>query len=284
MAQQTELSTTQAPETAIEKATADIDAVLAKCNTQALATLPTLRQTVVLAHGITQLRKVLDDKLMREIFMPLQGTPLGFVTDRQNAKEGPKEYSIAEVRDCMIEAMIAGFRPVGNEINIISGRAYGAKAGYERKVREYPRLTDLRLSPGVPQTSGDRGALVPFRASWKLDGNPMEIVRDVAKDADGITRDSRIAVRVNAGMGADAIIGKATRKMLKAIYDMISGSTWTLQDGEIEAIDTHGVAIEPTPPPAAPEQDGKRIKMGKGKQTLETVKPAQNGGQDQQRE
>jgi hypothetical protein len=266
--------------TAIEKATADIDAVLAQCNTHALKELPALRQAVVLAAGVTQLRNILSKEIVERVFMPLQGTPLGFVTD----KDTSGGYSWEVVRDCMIEAMIAGFRPVGNEINIISGRVYGAKAGYERKVREYPRLTDLRLSPGVPQTSGDRGALVPFRASWKLDGNPMEIVRDVAKDADGITRDSRIAVRVNAGMGADAIIGKATRKMLKAIYDMISGSTWTLQDGEIEAIDTHGVAIEPTPPPAAPEQDGKRIKMGKGKQTLETVKPAQNGGQDQQRE
>ena len=84
-------------------------------------------------------------------------------------------------------------------------------------------------------------------------------------------------LQADLGMGADAIIGKATRKMLKAIYDMVSGSTWTLQDGEVEAIDTNGVAVGPTPPPAAPEQDGKRIKMGKKPAPAREREPGEEG-------
>lgn len=275
-AEQTELPTTAA-ETAIEKATADIDALLEKCSVEAIKGLPVLRQTVVLAHGIDQLRKVLNNDLMKKVFMPLQGTALGFMTDRQNAKEGPKEYSIETVRECLIEAMIHGFRPIGNEINIIKGRAYAAKAGYERKVPEFPGLTDLRLEPGVPHMVGDKGALVPYRANWRLNGKAMSLVRDIAKDKDNITRDSRIVVRVNREMGPDAIIGKATRKMLKAIYDMISGSEITLSDGEVEAIDTNGTTVEASPPPAPPEQDGRRMKMGKddgkGKKSAPKAEP-----------
>jgi len=247
----------------VDKATAEIERVLDTCNTIQLKELPTLRQAVVLATGVTQLRRVMNDDLVREVFMPLQGTPLGFQTDRDNAKDGkPREYSIQTVRECMIEAMVAGFRPVGNEINIIAGRTYGAKAGYQRKVSEFPGLTDLRMTPGVPYMIGEKGALVAYRASWKLNGAPMELVRDLLPGADGIKRDTRIAVRVNSMMGPDAIIGKATRKMLKAIYDMVSGSTFTLEDGDVDSIDTSGVVVDVAPSPAPPENDGQRMKMG----------------------
>ncbi len=243
--------------TAIQRATSEIETVLQSCNAMALREMPALTQAVTLATGVTQLRKVLSDDLVKAVFMPLQGSPLGFVTDKD--KEGG--YGIAVVRDCMIEAMIHGLRPVGNEINIIAGRCYAAKNGYARLVSTWPGLTDLALTPGVPQMVGDKGALLAFRAAWRLNGVQMELVRDLTKRADGTPSDTRIAVRVNSGMGADAVIGKATRKFLKQIYDLLSGSKLTIQDGE--AIDTVGeVQSEPAPAPAPPEQDGKRIKMG----------------------
>lgn len=246
------------PTTAIQKATTEIERVLSECNAMTLREMPALSQAVTLATGINTLRKAMSDDLMRQVFMPLQGSALGFITD----KDRDGGYPVSVVRDCMIEAMIHGLRPVGNEINIIAGRFYAAQNGFARIVAEYPGLTDLVLTPGVPVFVGDKGALVPYRATWQLQGKRQEIVCDVVKRADGSASDTRIAVRVNAGMGSDAVIGKAKRKLLKRVYETITGSKLNMTDGEV--IDTVGeVQSEPAPAPAAPEQDGKRIKLGK---------------------
>ena len=240
----------------IELATTEIENVLAQCNAARLRELPVLTQMVALATGIQQLRKVLNKDLVESTFMPLQGSALGFITDRD--RDGG--YDGQTVRDCMIEGLIHGLRPVGNEINIISGRCYATKNGYARLVSEFEGLTDLELMPGVPHAAGD-GALVPFTARWRLNGKPDQIVLEYVKRPDGSISDTRIAVKVNKGMGADAILGKAERKMLKRIHTRLTGSKLSLTDGD--AMDTTGVAVsEPTPPLAPPEQDGRRMSLG----------------------
>lgn len=245
---------------AIEKATAEIEKALETCNVMALREMPALTQAVTLATGINSLRKLMTEDMVKQVFMPLQGSALGFVTD----KDRDGGYPPAVVRDVMIEAMIHGLRPVGNEINVIAGRMYAAQNGFARLVAEYPGLTDLVLTPGVPSHAGDKGALVPYRASWRLNGKAQELVREYRKREDGTVDDTRIAVRVNAGMGADAVIGKAKRKFLKQIYETITGSKLNIAEGEV--VDTVGdVMSEPTEPPAPPEQDGRRIKMGGSK-------------------
>jgi hypothetical protein len=243
--------------TAIEEATPRIEAALVKCNATELASLPTLSKAVRLAAGINELRKALTSEIMERVIMPLQGSPLGFVTDKDKDGGYPPEV----VRDCMIEGMIRGLQPVNNEINIISGRCYAAKNGMKRLVTTFPGLTDLRITPGVPTLAGDKGAVISMRATWNLNGQPMEIYRGIQKDKDGVvTDDTRIAVRVNSGMGPDAIIGKAERKIFKAIYELVSGAS--IPEGD--EIDTVGEVVQagPTPPPAPPEQDGRRIKLG----------------------
>ncbi len=81
-----------------------------------------------------------------------------------------------------------------------------------------------------------------------------------AQEKDGT--DMRIPVKVNGGMGADAILGKAERKMLFRIYQRVNGSSFGAVDGEVgdvEAINTTGE----TAPSPAPEgtPDGRRIKL-----------------------
>jgi hypothetical protein len=239
---------------AIDDATTEIEAALERCNASALAALPALKQAVTLAGGVQRLRRALSDDIMQRIFMPLQNTVLGFLTDQ---KQG---YDIATVRDCVIEAMIKGAQPVNNEFNIISGRCYIAKNGLKRMVMQWPGLTNLVVTPGVPEMAPNSTALIAMRATWIQDGKRQELYR--GKTA---TEDTRIAVRVNAGMGPDAIIGKAERKLYKAIFEVLSGHSVTIDDGD--AIDTVGqvvAASEPAPVPGA-EQEGRRIKMGNGK-------------------
>lgn len=239
--------TTETKADALAKAGADIEQVVKECGLFALRNQPVFVQTITLAKGIKQLQSVLTKGVVEAYFTPLQNSTLGFLTDK------PDGYGWDVVRDCVIEAMLRGFRPIGNEMNIISGRFYGAKNGFERVVREYPGLSNLEFDLAVPVLAGDKGALVGFRARWALDGDVMELSGVAPRE--GELMDTRIPVKVNGGMGPDAILGKATRKMFFRIYNRITG---------VQVLDAEGEDV-PMPPKVLPAvveaaQDGKRQK------------------------
>lgn len=179
---------------------------------------------LLIAEGMATLRTSMTPQVMKPI-MALQGTPLGFVTD----KDRSGGYDEATVRDCTIEAWLRGFYHCGNEFNIISGRFYGAKAGFERLVRRHEGVTNFQIHTGVPEINGGN-ALVQVVASWELNGAPDRIERTKRKLSDGSEIDLRVPVRVNAGMGIDAIIGKVHRKVFAEIYQRMTGQT--IPDGE----------------------------------------------------
>jgi hypothetical protein len=247
-------SSTAIQVSAIEKVSQAIEAAVAECGIERISGLPAFMQAVKMAQGISALRAALTDQFVAQAIMPLQGSKLGFLTDKD--KEGG--YGIHVVREASIEAMLRGFSVVGNEFNIIAGGFYGAKAGFARKVLEFPGLTDLVLEPGVPQLIADKGALVPYTATWRLDGKPMVMACEYTKEGEKIT-DRRIPVKVNAGMGTDAVLGKAERKLFARIFQRLNGNTFGLVDGEVgdEPIVTTG---EPAPSPV-PEgtPEGKRV-------------------------
>lgn len=258
--------------TNIEKVSEAIEAAINECGIRSISKLPAFMQAIRMAQGIAALRGALTDTFVQTTLMPLQGTALGFLTDKD--KDGG--YGLNVVRDCAIEAMLRGFNIVGNEFNIIAGRFYGTRAGFERAVAEYPGVTSLVLQPGVPQMK-DGGALVPFAASWLLGGKPMNISCQ-APVADSPV-DTRIPVKVNAGMGTDAVIGKATRKILYRIFQRLNGSSYGLSDGEVgdEPILTTG---EPAPSPVpVGTPEGKRIKLGGKTKTNGAAAPAREASE-----
>lgn len=236
---------------AIQKATDDIESVVAQCNVMALREKPALLQAIELAQGVAKLREILPDGIVQRYFMPLQGSKLGFVTD----KDADKGYSVAIVREVVIEALLRGFRPVGNEFNIIAGNFYGAKNGFERIVREWPGLTNLRIDLGVPHLVAEKGALVPCEARWRLDGRNMSVE---CKPPTSDAFDTRIPVKVNGGMGPDAILGKATRKLYARVYQVLTGCSNDIVDADGETITVPAPSL---PAPAEPAKDGQRIKM-----------------------
>lgn len=187
-----------------------------------------------MAAAIRALHQAVNEDMMKDI-MHLQGTGLGFLTDKDDpAKNNPPGYPVGEVKLVAIEAALMGAFWVGNEFNIIANRPYLTKNFFTRKLREFPGLTDLRLSPGVPSLIGDKGALVPYVATWKLNGQEMRIERLLRKIDDKTDLDERIPIRVNSGMGADAILGKAERKIKAQIYNRLTGSDFT--DGDIDDV------------------------------------------------
>lgn len=127
---------------------------------------------MIVARATQKVRDLITPAMMKDV-MRLMGSPLGFLTDRDRDQQ---KYKPEEVKDALIIALVRGFQPVNNEFNLISGGFYAAKNGLERIVREWPGLTDLVLKPGVPVLSGDgRGALVPYRATWKIEDRAMQL-------------------------------------------------------------------------------------------------------------
>lgn len=207
-----------------------------------------IAETFTLALAVQELRGAIVP-LVPQI-RPLVGTSLGFRTDRDTGDK--PAYPDAVIADCLVEATARGLRWTGNEMNIIGGRCYTTKEGYARLVSDLPGLSDLELTPAVPRM-GDGGAVVKYRATWKQDGKPMLIERD-------------IPTRLNAGMGADGAIGKATRKILAAVHARVTGSLQSFADADAEDVEPSskaGVLAERmagrtirTLPPAPPQHEG----------------------------
>jgi hypothetical protein len=215
------------PATAISPAqVAALETALSECGETFRQSNGALARSLAIAQGLQQLQTLIEPAMPSII--GLMNTPLGFLTDRDPANSGKdgkplSPYEPAIVKRCVIEAALRGARWVGNEFNIISKRPYLTKEFFARKVAEIPGLTDLILQPGVPQ-SCQNGALVPFVATWRMDGKPMRLERLTAKLDDGSVFDNRIPVRVNAAMGVDAILGKAERKILAAIFKRLTAT------------------------------------------------------------
>lgn len=247
----------------LSAATETITSTLMTCSIEKLKALPAMQQTMQMAMGMGIMRAALTKDIVDALFMPLQGSRLGFRTD----KDSGEGYTWQVVRDCMIDALIRGARPVGNELNIIAGGPYYTKEYFQRAVAEFPGLTDLSISTGVPHMAG-AGALVPFHATWKLNGNQQSLSCDLMKvqDPSGVDRmvDLRIPVKVNNGQGADAILGKAIRKGLHKVHDRVNGSEWTVPEGDIE---TTGTLVSEN---ATPSKLGARTQMD---DLLSRVKP-----------
>lgn len=208
-----------------------IDEIVDECGLIRSAQEQGVMAGIRMASGIGKLRSMLNEEMMNEV-MALQGSSLGFVTDkdRDRNKDGSFGYPVEIVKDCFIEALLRGARPIGNEFNIIASRCYLTKNYFQRTLANFPGLTDLVIEFGVPADA--RGnSLVPVKAVWKFNGKPMSINCDIVSDDEGrVIADNRIPVRVNNGMIVDAVLGKADRKIRARIMERLTNTTFS--DGD----------------------------------------------------
>ncbi len=221
---------------------------------------------LAVAQAIVDMRQLLTPEIMAPI-MALMNTDLGFRTDRdpKTAKEPVTPYSVEVVREVFIESKLRGFHTCGNEFNIIAGRFYGAQNGFKRKVKE---LTSGTFEPSfdAPVISQDgKQAKIKCRATWLKNGSKFDI---------GVRPEDscEFLIRVNAFMGADAIVGKADRKLNKRVFERLTGRT--IPDGDANDIEVGSVKETPKPkfepkPEAAPKTEKAEEKPA------ETAKPTQ---------
>ena len=177
---------------------------------------------LAMASAISQLRALMDKRVMDGL-LPLMNSPLGFLTDhtgRLNWKGETKPlYTMEVVRDCLIEGFLRGLYPVNNEINIIADRCYPAKNGLSRLVRTNPNISNFSDTYSIPKLVGETGAIVTASATWKQGGVDRSFSRE-------------FAIKGDKYAGSDSYVGKATRKLLAAVYERITGQS--IPEGEVE--------------------------------------------------
>lgn len=191
-----------------------------------------MQKALILARATVGIRNRLTPAIMADV-MQLQGSPLGFKTD----KDRNGGYPVDEVKTVLTQALIQRLRVTGNEWNIIAGNLYPTVQGLKRLVSEFPGLTDLDIQVGVPVKASDETSLVPCTAKWKYEGTPYSIECIKTESMDG-----RIPVKYDKWTSIDAIIGKAKSKLYRRIYERMTGSILTVYD---EDEGTNGTGTEP---------------------------------------
>ncbi len=162
-------------------------------------------KSFMMADSIEQLRSLLTPKVM-ERFMRLQNTTLGFKTDK------PEGYPVDVVRECLISATLQGAYPVGNQFNIISGNCYITKEGMGQLLKGIQlnyMITPLATRFEPPM------AKQPMEITWQWNGKThKQVVEFAVRFTENMAK---------AGVGVDAVIGKATRKARAWLYQFITG-------------------------------------------------------------
>lgn len=184
----------------------------------------------LIANAAGELKKLLTPQYMKPI-MDLQGNRLGFKTDKDIAQGGGKGPGYPEevVKNCLIEAVLMGVQPFGNQFNIIAGNSYITKEGFGFLLANYKGLY-YEITPDLPRINGDKtSAAIDMNIEWTLEG---------------VTKTKKIPfpIKMNAYMGTDAVIGKATRKARAWLYNTITGSE--MPEGDTQDIDAKIISTE----------------------------------------
>jgi len=181
-------------------------------------TLSGFEKAFQIASATGKLKELLTPEYMKPI-MDLQGNRLGFKTD----KDSDKGYSEPVVKNCLIEAVLTGVQPFGNQFNIIAGNCYITKEGFGYLLKNFRGLS-YDIVPSLPRINADStSAAIVMKIKWTLNG--------VAKE-----QDLDIPIKMNKFMGTDAVIGKATRKARAWLFNTITGSE--IADGDAGEIDS----------------------------------------------
>lgn len=207
---------------------------------------------IQMAVAVSTLRELLTPEMMEPI-MSLQGTKLGFLTDKDTKKIKTERgwervkaegYPVDTVKDTLIEATARGARMVGNEVNIIGGNCYLTKNYFFRLLDDRLGRDHWNISHGLPQvvTKGEGrdakvAATVQTVITWTEKGkeNSHKLVR---------------AIKGDAYASADSYTGKADRKAAAWLLGQITGERY--DEGDLEDDDAIEVAATVSPAAEAP--------------------------------
>jgi len=163
---------------------------------------------------------VLKERLTSEFMLPimfLQGSNLGFKTDKD--KSGG--YTTEEVKSCLIDAVLLGLQPTGNEFNIISGNMYPTRQGFGSLLEKINGLAYGIVYSNPIFSTDKNSANVKCLIKWDLNNQKLE-------------QEIEFPIKSNSYASADAILGKAERKARRWLFNKVKGTD--IPDGDVTDI------------------------------------------------
>ena len=173
---------------------------------------------------VKTLRELLTDEVIKDVFMPLMNTKIGFLTDRTGKKNKQGHikplYTVSEVRDVIIDAVAFGLLPTFNQFNIIADRMYPTKEGFTALLKKIGVKYILNFGEDTTATNA-KFANIKIKISYMLkdgkDQKPFEMTAVVPK---------------NAYSSYDQLKGKAERRAKKMLYEYVTGLDLGENDGD----------------------------------------------------
>lgn len=168
----------------------------------------------IAADIVGKLRGLLTESVVNHYFIPLMGTRVGFLTDRDKPDSKgniPAPYPWQTVRDCIIDGACIGLAPVKNQFNIIAGNMYPTKEGYTALLKRIGAKYYIT-------TSGDNSQ--PNSQTAEIE---CKVVYEVPGDSTKKNFTYVAYPKKNAYSSLDQLKGKAERKAKKALYELITG-------------------------------------------------------------
>ena len=207
---------------------------------------------IKVAQAIQSMRDAMPKDMIRAVLQPLAGSPLGFQMDRDS-------YPDDVIRDCAIEAVLNGLPLCGNRWNIIGGRFYPRKEGFEDLCSTRCRFTTSVSVGTLPANAYNTGEYVTCTVTI------MYLMNELPDGMEPQKHVGRYRVKLNkkSSIPEDLLEGKAKRKALRDLWRILSGIA--LPEGD-SATDENGGKPAQSFLPTMPAE--------KADQPAETIDPA----------
>jgi hypothetical protein len=196
-----------------------------------------IAKALVIAKAMQIINQCLTPEIMEPI-MQLQGSKLGFKTDKDLMKDGNGNYikgpgyALDVVKNCFTEMSLIGLQPVFNQWNIIGGNSYVTKEGADILLKNIPYLQEfLIIHDEVIQSPDKKNASVKSTIKWTIEGEEH-------------TQEISHPVKSDPYTSLDSLIGKADRKTKIWLFNKIKGTT--ISDGDAE--DAKIIDVTPSKP------------------------------------
>lgn len=193
---------------------AQVDFKIAAENAAKLKIVNNVTAAFSAAAVVKQLRDVLSDEVMDAVFIPLMNTKIGFLTDRDPAKSGSQVYPYSKkiVRDVLIDALVMGLNPTGNQFNIIAGNMYPTKEGYSALLNKMgcKYICEVGIEESDATAAKGQFARIPVTIKYSYSGEKSSIT-------------TVTTVKRNSVSTMDNLRGKAERKAKKVLYEYLTG-------------------------------------------------------------
>ena len=162
--------------------------------------------------AVQTLRSILTKDVVETYFMPLMGTRIGFLTDRdKEGKDGkkPEPYGWETVRDCVIDAACKGLAPIQNQMNIIAGNMYPTKEGFTHLLKKIGVKHIINKGPDT-SAPGSTTANIACKIFYEYKGQKGDYTIICTP-------------KKNNFSSLDQLQGKAERKAKKHLYEYLTG-------------------------------------------------------------